>query len=129
MVNQEQTAQIQNIESQVNALSQQQQRFQAILVELENTINALEKYKEMDEEDKNSFIPLGMGVLAKGVLKKSNKVFMNLSGIVVEKSIEDVIQNFAERQKRTKSNIDEISKGIAGLQKEYTKMLKKLRSE
>ncbi|HYD03606.1 MAG TPA: prefoldin subunit alpha [Alphaproteobacteria bacterium] len=89
----------QNKYQEMQVLSYQLKQLQSIMDSIEtqlkdvkNTIDALNGFKDLKEEDEVLF-PLANGIFAKGKLTDNKSLSINIgSNIVVEKSIDDTIQ-------------------------------------
>jgi len=123
----EEAARVQILEKQVVQLKNQLGQMQQSMYSLEGTINELENYEKLEDGKKESFVLLGNGVFVKGKLSKQDTVYVDVvGGVVLEKKIKDAIKTLKERQDKIKTNMGELEKGIAELQRVYTDLLKKI---
>jgi prefoldin alpha subunit len=123
----EEAARIQTLEQQVVQLNNQLGQMKQSMYSLEGTMNELENYEKMSEGERESFVLLGNGVFVKGKVNKQDTVYVDVvGGVVLEKKIKDAITILKKRQDKIKTNMGELEKGIAELQKVYTDLLKKI---
>ncbi len=114
------------IEEQLNALTQEMNLLNNSLTETLLTKRALEEIKKV-AAGKETLIPIGSGVLIKAKSEKNDKVIMGAGeGVYLEKPVEEVIKDLEKRETTIKHNIQEFSKAVDALRKEYTQLVLKI---
>ena len=119
--------QMRYLEQQIGYVQQQMTAFNNVLVELEATVVALNAMKEM-KEDTNAMSPIGSGVYATSVLKKSDNVLFEVgAGMSVEKPIDEVLSLISERKKNTEGQITKMTNTASELENQYVKLAESVR--
>ncbi len=101
--------QIQDLESQLNELSKQEE-------EVKNSLNALKEIKENKPDE--VLVPVVNGVFARAKLLDTDKFVVSVgSNVLVSKSIDDSIKLFEE-------NVSELSEYRKKMEQTYNQLLK-----
>lgn len=108
---QQKAAQLELLNEQVKALQREHVELSNQLVELEGTKKALAEIKKI-KEGSGLLIPLGGGFFASGLLKKEDKIMVNLGADVA-----------------AKKSVVEAERIVDGTIKERTELLSKIRQE
>jgi prefoldin alpha subunit len=92
------------IDQKVKQLQEQLQMIEQQLSEIIDTLQSLDELKNL-EGDKEILIPVNKGIFIKGILKKEDKLYVNVgSSTVVDKNYDDT-KGLIEKQKE---ELDEI---------------------
>ena len=115
----ENIARMRYIESQLGTIQQQLVDFNRALMEIGNTMYALESVKKL-KKDSASLMSLGAGIFAEGILKKQDKVSVDIgAGTVVEKTIAEAEEFLRAREEEVKNNLTTLQNTAANMEKQY----------
>ena len=116
---QENVIKMRSIESQVSTLHQQIQNFERAMIEVATSINALKEIQKLGK-DNQSLIPIGAGVFIDAVMKKQDKVLIDVgSGAIVEKTIDEAIEVLTQREINIRNNIMGTENIVQNLETQY----------
>jgi len=115
----EDIARMRYLEDRMKTVQTQILSIDRISVELSVSLSSLEEMKDL-KEDKDSLFPLGGGIIAKGILKKSDTVLVDVgAGATVEKTVEETIELLKEREKTLRKNMIDLQTMLVNLEEAY----------
>lgn len=118
--------QLRMLESQLASIQQQMVAVDAAIVELVTTKDTIGTMREQ-KSDVSSLVPIGSGVFAGGILKKSGTVLIDVgAGVVMEKELEAAIAILDKREKELRNSLDNFQKYMASLERQYSDLNAKL---
>ncbi len=109
---------IRYLEAQIGALKQQMDLLLRTLNEISNTKSVLDNFTE----EKEGFVSLGAGVLARAKIPAQDVLLVDVgSGVLVEKPVSEVKKELTKKEAALKQELEKIRSVIAQLQQEYEK--------
>ena len=109
---------IRYLEAQIGALKQQMDLLLRTLNEISNTKSVLDNFTE----EKEGFVSLGAGVLARAKIPAQDVLLVDVgSGVLVEKPVSEVKKELTKKEVALKQELEKIRSVIAQLQQEYEK--------
>ncbi|MBI1973388.1 prefoldin subunit alpha [Candidatus Micrarchaeota archaeon] len=117
------------VESQLGALQREMMTLEDMIAALASARSAMVDLKKVDK-DTPAMLPMGVGILAHGMVKKQNSVLVDVgAGVVVEKTIDETIEMIRKRGEEVQKQMDSIRNTFISLQNEYNKIGQKLEKE
>lgn len=114
------------LEVQINTLKQQMDILLRTLNEISNTKSILDSFAE----EREGFVSLGAGVLAKAKIPAQDVLLMDVgSGVLVEKPVSEVRKELTKKEETVKQELEKIRNVLTQLQQEYERsvgMIQKL---
>lgn len=115
-----------SIEGQVTNIQNQLRTYESALIEVMTTKEALDSLKK-HKKDEVSLLPLGSGVFADGVLKKKDRILIDVgAGALLEKTVSESLKMLEERETNIRQNIVGLQNIISNLEKSYLKTGQKI---
>lgn len=117
----ESVVRLRNIENQVANIQNQLKTYEVALVELITTKEALESL-EKQKKDETSLLPFGSGVFVDGILKKQNKILIDVgAGVLLEKTVLEALDILKKREGNLRKNMVDFQNILSNLEKTYLK--------
>jgi len=123
---QEAVIKIKAIEQQVPTIQQNIEALSKILIETATAINTLKEITKLEKETITK-TPIGSGVFINSKVEKQEKVLIEVGeGVIVEKSIDEIIKTLEARKKDINENIEKLTQTIVQMEKDYYELAKKI---
>ena len=117
------------LESQLNSLRQQVLLLEENGSALSMARISLTDLKKVDKESP-ALIPMGVGVLAHGSLKKSDRLLVGIgAGVVVEKTLDETLLLIKKREEEVQKQLAESQNAFMAMSSEHQRLADKLDKE
>jgi prefoldin alpha subunit len=118
--------QLRFLENQLAQVQQQIAAVDAAVIEVSVTKGTIDTIKDL-KSDSPSLVPIGAGVFANGILKKSSTVLMDVgAGVVMEKELVAAVELLDKREKELRGSVENFQRYLNSLERQYADLSYKM---
>jgi prefoldin alpha subunit len=115
------------LESRANALMKNRESLITEMIEIESTLNSIDEIKKTNEE--SILLPIGSSVHIKGVLKKADKMIVELgANTAIESTVEKTKEILEKRRKILENGLVSLENELVSLNNEIIKLQPEIRA-